>query len=146
MTRGEWKPFFVIAWCLNSLLPIVRCRALSWCCPRCVFFPTCLGVFKVKRLEVRAGWQDPRLRGQWPRREMKGVLVCTLAAQTGMQSSVKARLWIHLSSAPLPFPVFFHSSQRGMSVNPRVWTFFRPSLSLSKALVPFHKACEECNA
>lgn len=60
--------------------------------------------------EVRAGWQDPSLRGQWPWREMKEVHVRTLAAQTGLQSSVKALLPIHpccFSPAPLLHPSFF---------------------------------------
>lgn len=56
--------------------------------------------------EVRAGWQAPSLHGQWPWREMKEVPVCTLAAQTGLQSSVKSLLPPLprcLSCAPYPF-------------------------------------------
>lgn len=42
--------------------------------------------------ESSAGWQAPSLCGRWPWREMKEVHVHTLAAQTGLRSSVNASL------------------------------------------------------
>lgn len=103
--------------------PVVLLSALGWCWSRCVS----LGFHRVPWLclvgilrsweaccvEVRAGWQDPSLRGHWPWREMKEVHVCTLAAQTGLQSSVKARPPPLSLFSTSPLPLFFFDFRWG---------------------------------
>lgn len=112
-------------WCLNPLLP----TAMPCCCPHCVrwAFTGCHASFRWEswgagKLTVRAGWQDPSLCGQWPWREMKEVHVHTLAAQTGLQSSVKALLPVQpccFSSAPFLHPLSLIFDE----VQERVWCF-----------------------
>lgn len=97
-------------WCLNPLLPTaILCYCVRWA------FTGCHASFRWEswgagKLTVRAGWQDPSLCGQWPWREMKEVHVHTLAAQTGLQSSVKALLPGQpccFSSAPFLHPLLW---------------------------------------
>lgn len=94
--------------------------------------------------EVRAGWQAPSLHGQWPWREMKEVPVCTLAAQTGLQSSVKSLLPPLprcLSCAPYPFHTFFDFRWGGKECHSTLvfgpLFFLSPSSCLSHDLAPF---------
>lgn len=94
--------------------------------------------------EVRAGWQAPSLHGQWPWREMKEVHVCTLAAQTGLQSSVKSLLPPLprcLSCAPYPFHTFFDFRWGGKECHSTLvfgpLFFLSPSSCLSHDLAPF---------
>lgn len=94
--------------------------------------------------EVRAGWQAPSLHGQWPWREMKEVPVCTLAAQTGLQSSMKSLLPPLprcLSCAPYPFHTFFDFRWGGKECHSTLvfgpLFFLSPSSCLSHDLAPF---------